>query len=140
MKVILTFFLVFLLASCNKTQNGFSYDRQNACVVDYGFNGFSVIVDGDKTIVRNNRMNSMTNILSIRTATGNYKALGRYFPDYVVNNLINSISNSEKIYLEWIDNEGSSSSGAKKVHRNIIDTTDFKTKYDDCIKQQRSRS
>ena len=134
------FILISLVFLCACSAKNFAYDRQNACVVDYGFNGFSVIVDGYKTIVRNNRMNSMTNILSIRTATGNYKALGRYFPDYVVNDLVNGISNSEKIYLEWIQNDGSSNTGGKKVHRNIIDTTDFKTKYDDCIKQQRSRS
>ena len=51
-KLMILSFLV--LSGCNMNENSFNYDRGNACIIDYGRNGISVIVDGDNILVKNN--------------------------------------------------------------------------------------
>jgi hypothetical protein len=137
MKKLIFTLLTLTLAACNAGQGGtpaFNYDRKNACEIDYGQNGISVIVDQGKWLVKNNSQLDYGSLLTVRTEEGTYSTLGRYFSDTESIRLINSMRNSQKIYLKWQKVGDRISSG--NVRTNIINTADFASRFDACLSQQ----
>ena len=78
--------LLFSIAACS-TQP-FAYDKKKACIIDYGLNGISVIVDKDNILVRNNRQLGFGDPIVVRTGYHSYSTRSRYFDTRQAQNLI----------------------------------------------------
>jgi len=137
MNNLLTVFFIFLLAGCSAEK--FAYDRKNACEISYGAKAFSVIADGTKLLVKNNRMDRLSVTFRIKTAQGNYSTMGRYFPDSITTELVADIAASEFVYLEWFANTADSGDGRNNTSKGIVNTSDFSQRLSECINQQKNR-
>ena len=123
---------VIVLASCN--EKSFSYNRQTACEINYGTEGFSVIVDGGNILVKNNSQLSFGKIFSISTADKRYTTLGRYFNSEDSRNIVVSLSRSITVYLKWTAAGSLDSSG--EIRQGMVNVSDFTERFDSCVEQQ----
>lgn len=133
MKLLITFIAIILLASCNG-EPAFRYNKQTACEINYGQNGISIIVDGDKVLIKNNRQLGFGNLVTVGTADRSYSTLGRYFHDSDINDFIESLGISKKIYIRWQNISDRVSSGT--AFSTIINVSDFSQRFSNCVKSQ----
>ena len=123
-----------VLSGCNMNENSFNYDRGNACIIDYGRNGISVIVDGDNILVKNNRAIIARETLKIVGENKRFSTIGKYFIKSEANDIVNEMINSEELFLKWNVNGGRSTQQVRA--RNIINVSDFESRLKSCKETQ----
>ncbi len=133
MKNIFIISILFLISAC-AGGNQFAYDRKTSCEINYGHNGISIIVDKDNILIKNNRQDGFGSVLSARTADRVYYTSSRYFSNGDIDDIINSLRNSQKLYLQWKLPGTNYSSG--DIRTNIIDVADFGKELDQCLTAQ----
>jgi hypothetical protein len=137
-KIILSVLVLGTLTSCGTGGIGstspFKYNRKEACEINYGQNGISVIVDGNKIIVKNNRQIDYGSVLSVRTEDGTYATTGRYFSDSESLRLAKSLQNSKQIYLRW--QKVGDNVSASDTFTTTINTSNFMNEFSKCLSEQ----
>jgi hypothetical protein len=140
-KMIMSMLLLSALTACGTagvgSKNPFKYDRKEACEIQYGQgqNSISVIVDGNKILVKNNRQVEFgSSVLSVNTPDGSYMTPDRYFSDSESFRLAKSLQNSKKVYLRWQKVGATPSDGP--AFTTTVDTSNFPTEFKKCVDEQ----